>query len=287
MERIAIIGGSGLYAMDELKRRKSIFFDTPFGKPSGKLILGQMQGREVIFLPRHDVGHRLCPSDINYRANIFALKKLNVGWVISVTACGSLKEELRPLDFVVVDQFVDRTNSARQMSFFTNCGLVAHISFAHPVCKQLASLLYEAGKSLSLRMHPKGTYLNMEGPAFSTLAESNLYRSWNMDVIGMTNLAEARLAREAQMCYSTLACVTDYDCWHPSHDSVTVEMIIANLKKNIENAKKIISCLVKMIPQQRECSCQEALKYAIVTDPKVIPTATKKKLKPIIGKYIS
>ena len=285
MGRIGIIGGSGLYKIEGIKKIKETSVSTPFGAPSGKFIVGTLEGKEVVFLPRHDIGHRICPSKINYRANIFGMKKLGVERIISVAACGSLKEELKPMDFVVVDQFLDRTNNAREMTFFDN-GIVAHIVFAHPVCGHLAEEIYSAGKNLKLNIHKGGTYLNMEGPAFSTLAESNLYRSWGMDIIGMTNMAEARLAREAEICYSTLAAVTDYDCWHPSHESVTVEMVIRNLRNNVENAKQIISAVVKNIEPQRNCACKDALKFAIVTDRKLISAKAKKDLKIIIEKYI-
>jgi len=285
MGRIGIIGGSGLYSIEGIRKIKEVAVQTPFGKPSGKFLIGKLHSKEVVFVPRHDVGHRIPPSLINYRANIFGMKKLGVERIISVSACGSLKEELRPMDFVVVDQFVDRTNYARDMSFF-GTGLVAHISLAHPVCPQLSAALFKAAQGAGVRVHGKGTYINMEGPAFSTLAESNLYRSWGMDIIGMTNFAEAKLAREAEICYSTLAAVTDYDCWHPAHASVTVEMVIDNLRKNIENAKKILGALIQDFPTHKECSCQEALKFAIITDRKVIPQKTKKDLKIIIGKYV-
>lgn len=285
MSRIGIIGGSGLYNIEGIKNAKEISVATPFGRPSGKFILGTLEDKEVVFLPRHGVGHRIPPSYINYRANIFGLKKLKVGRIISVTACGSLKEELKPLDFVAVDQFVDRTNYAREMSFFTE-GIVAHIEFSHPVCEELRGLLYEAGKGLNLRIHNGGTYINMEGPAFSTLAESKLYRGWGMDVIGMTNFAEAKLAREAEICYATLASVTDYDCWHPTHESVTIDMIIQNLNKNVENAKRILSLLIKNLKPERTCRCKDALKYAIITDRKMITAKIKKDLDIIIGKYI-
>jgi len=285
MGKIGIIGGSGLYKIEGIKNIKEISVSTPFGKPSGKFISGSLEGKEVVFLPRHDIGHRLCPSKINYRANIYGMKKLGVTNIISVTACGSLKEELRPLDFVVVDQFVDRTNNAREMTFFDN-GVVAHIVFAHPICSELAQAIYQAGKSLNLRIHKGGTYINMEGPAFSTLAESNLYRSWGMDVIGMTNMSEAKLAREAEICYATLAAITDYDCWHPQHASVTLEMIIDNLMKNVENSKKMISLMIKNIDEKRHCNCHDALKHAIVTDRKYISAKEKKELGIIISKYI-
>lgn len=285
MSRIGIIGGSGLYKMQGLRNVRQIAVTTPFGKPSDKFTIGDLGGREIVFLPRHGVGHRISPSKINYRANIYGLKKLAVERIISVTACGSLKEELKPLDFVVVDQFVDRTNQAREMTFFEQ-GIVGHIVFAHPVCKELSELVYEAGRYLKLNMHKGGTYINMEGPAFSTLAESKLYRALGMDVIGMTNMPEAKLAREAELCYATLACVTDYDCWHPQHESVTIDLVIQNLLKNIENAKKILSQVIKDIPQQRTCACRDVLKYAIITDKKFIPAKVKEDLKIIIGKYV-
>jgi 5'-methylthioadenosine phosphorylase len=285
MGKIGIIGGSGLYNIEGIQDVKEVSVTTPFGEPSDSLITGKLEGQDVVFLPRHGRGHRLSPSEINFRANIFAMKKLGVEKIISVTACGSLKEELKPLDFVVVDQFVDRTNQARKMTFFEE-GITAHIRFAHPICEELSRLIFEAGKGLGLSMHSKGTYINMEGPAFSTLAESKLYRSWGMDIIGMTNMPEAKLAREAEICYSTLACVTDYDCWHPQHESVTVDMIIQNLQKNVENAKKIISQVIKNPEPERKCGCQEALKFTIITDKKLISAKVKKDLDIIIGKYI-
>lgn len=285
MPKIGIIGGSGLYNIEGIKRLKEVSINTPFGRPSGKFITGILGGKEVVFLPRHDVGHWIPPTEINYRANIFGMKKLGVDRIISISACGSLKEELRPMDFVVVDQFVDRTNSARNMSFSTR-GLVIHVGLAHPVCGELSSALFLSGKKLGLRIHPKGTYVNMEGPAFSTLAESQLYRSWGMDIIAMTNFGEAKLAREAEICYATLAAITDYDCWHKGHESVTVDMVMKNLQRNIENAKKILVDVIKNIPAERDCECQGALKSAIVTDRKVIPAKIKKDLGIIIGKYI-
>lgn len=285
MGKIGIIGGSGLYNIEGIKKVKKISLITPFGKPSDQYVTGLLEGKEVVFLPRHGVGHRISPSEINYRANIYGMKKLRVERIISVTACGSLKEEIKPLDFVILDQFVDRTNCAREMTFFRK-GIVAHVMFAHPICKGLSESVYNAGLSLGLKMHKGGTYINMEGPAFSTLAESKLYRSWGMDIIGMTNMSEAKLAREAEICYATLACVTDYDCWYPQHGTVSIDLIIENLNKNIENAKKIISNLVKNLPAERECGCKDALKYAIVTDKKLIPAKLKKDLGLIIGKYI-
>ena len=285
MGKIGIIGGSGLYKMDGIKNLKKVSLTTPFGRPSDKFIIGNLEGKEVVFLPRHGVGHRVSPSKINYQANIYGMKKLGVERIISVTACGSLKENIKPLDFVVVDQFVDRTNQARAMTFFEE-GIVAHITFAYPVCSEFCQVVCEAGERLNLNMHKKGTYLNMEGPAFSTLAESNLYRSWGMDVIGMTNMSEAKLAREAEICYVSLACVTDYDCWHPGHDSVTIDIVIQNLNKNIANAQRILAKVIENLSPQRNCSCKDALKYAIITDRKLITDKTKKDLDIIIGKYL-
>ncbi len=285
MGRLGIIGGSGLYKIEGLNQVKEVPVKTPFGKPSDSFVLGKLRGKDVVFLPRHGRGHCILPSEINYRANIYGMKKLEVDRIISVTACGSLREEMKPMDFVVADQFVDRTNHARNMTFFDG-GIVAHIVFAHPVCDELSHCVYNAGKSLKLNMHPKGTYINMEGPAFSTLAESKLYRSWGMDIIGMTNMPEAKLAREAEICYSTLAAVTDYDCWHPAHASVTVEMVISNLTNNIDNAKKVLSEVIKNLPEERTCSCGSALASAIMTDKKLIPAKVKKDLNIIIGKYI-
>lgn len=286
MAKIGIIGGSGLYHIDGIKHVKEISVTTPFGKPSDKLISGDLEGVEVIFLPRHGKGHRISPSEINYRANIFAMKKLGVESIISFSACGSLKEELQPMDFVMPDQFVDRTNQARQMTFFEK-GIVAHIAFAHPICTDLAKMVFDTAKDAGLNIHYGTTYLNMEGPAFSTKAESNLYRSWGMDIIGMTNMSEAKLAREAEMCYVTVCAVTDYDCWHSGHDQVTVEMIINNLVKNVENSKKLIKMVVPKIAQhKRKCKCKDTLSSAIVTEKKFIPVKVKKDLKIIIGKYV-
>lgn len=285
MAHIGIIGGSGLYNIEGIKNVKEVSMTTPFGKPSDKFIAGKLEGVEVAFLPRHGVGHRISPSEINFRANIYAMKKLGVEQIISVSACGSLKEELKPLDFVLPDQFVDRTNQARVTTFFGK-GIVAHIGFAQPVCAELSGLVYKAGKDLHLGIHPKGTYINMEGPAFSTLAESKLYRQWGMDIIGMTNMAEAKLCREAEICYATLAAVTDYDCWHETSDSVTIDMVIQNLLKNVENAKKILKMVIPKISKERTCACKDALKYAIITDRKKIPAKVKKDLDLIIGKYV-
>ncbi len=284
MGKIGIIGGSGLYNIEGIEKVRAVAVATPFGRPSDKYITGRLSGKEVVFLPRHGIGHRISPSEINFRANIYGMKKLGVDRIVSLSACGSLRKELKPLDFVIPDQFVDRTNQSRKMSFFEK-GIVAHISFAQPVCPALAKKVFAAAKKNGSRAHFGGTYLNMEGPAFSTKAESNLYRSWGMDIIGMTNMAEARLAREAEICYSTLAAVTDYDCWYESHDSVTVEMVIANLNKNIQNAKNILKALVPDLEENHSCSCRSALKDAIITDRKRIPKKVKEDLNIIIGKY--
>ena len=282
--KVGIIGGSGLYDMEGLKEPKWVRVDTPFGKPSDEYLTAELSDREIVFLPRHGRGHKLLPSELNYRANIYGMKSLGVEYILSVSAVGSLKEEIKPLDFLVADQYVDRTNQSRKTTFFGD-GIVAHIGFANPSCDILNKLIYQAGETLGFNMHEKGTYLNMEGPAFSTKAESNLYRSWGMDVIGMTNMPEARCAREAEICYSTLAMVTDYDCWHDSED-VSVDMIIQNLLKNVENAKKILKEVIPQIPQARDCICSSALKEAIITDKNLIPEDTKKKLDIIIGKYL-
>ncbi|MCX7928018.1 MAG: S-methyl-5'-thioadenosine phosphorylase [Candidatus Omnitrophica bacterium] len=285
MAKIGIIGGSGLYQIEGLSAKRQLSVNTPFGKPSDDLVVGKLAGKEVVFLPRHGRGHRLNPSEINYRANIFAMKKLGVERIISVTACGSLRQQIKPLEFVLPDQFVDRTNQARKVTFFEN-GIVAHISFAHPICGNLHSFLVQILEQLKIPFHKKGTYLCMEGPAFSTQAESNLYRSWGMDIIGMTNISEAKLAREAEICYATLAAVTDYDCWYEPAEPVTVEMVLTNLQKNVANAKKIIKEVIARLPLERDCSCSKALKDAIVTHPEFIPISVKKKLNPLIGKYL-
>ncbi|MFQ6617762.1 MAG: S-methyl-5'-thioadenosine phosphorylase [Fidelibacterota bacterium] len=283
--RIGIIGGSGLYEIDELENVQPVSIETPFGKPSDDFIIGNLGGEELVFLPRHGVGHRLIPTEINYRANIYGMKKLGVEWIISATAVGSFKEELKPRDIVVVDQFFDRTNSGRKTTFFGE-GLAAHISFAHPVCPRLTQALYEAAKACGVNVHMGGPYVNMEGPAFSTKAESFLFKSWGMDVIGMTNLAEARLAREAEICYATMALVTDYDCWREQYEEVSVEILIDNLMANAVNAKSIIREMVPRIPKKRDCKCASALKNAFITERDMIPDTVKDKLSLIIGKYI-
>ena len=285
MAKVGIIGGSGLYDIEGIKNLKEVKVKTPFGPPSESLMTGKLEGVDVAFLPRHGRGHRISPSEINYRANIFAMKTLGVQAILSVSACGSLKEELKPLDFVIPDQFLDRTNRARQATFFTG-GIVAHVAFADPVSPELMDILYNAAKEIGATVHKGGTYVNMEGPQFSTKAESHLYRSWGMDIIGMTNLTEAKLAREAEISYATLAAVTDYDCWHESHESVTLEMIIGNLNKNIDNAKKILKAAIPKVGTVKKFSAEGAIQFAIVTNPKLIPAKIKKDLKIIIGKYI-
>ena len=284
MAKIGIIGGSGLYKLESLKKIKKIELRTPFGNPSDAYVTGVIDGKEVVFLPRHGIGHRILPSELNYRANIYGMKKLGVDTLLSIGAVGSLKEEIRPLDMVVVDQFVDRTNQARKVTFFGD-GIVAHPVFADPVCPELSKILFLAGKSTGVTIHRGGTYLNMEGPLFSTRAESNLYRSWGMDVIGMTNMPEARLAREAQMCYASLAMVTDYDCWREG-ESVTLEMILDNLNRNADAAKMIIRKVVSTIGGKKSCGCGESMRYAIVTDKSKMPAKKKKELELLIGKFL-
>lgn len=284
--KIGIIGGSGLYEIDGFKNKKTVAAKkTPFGYPSDDLTTGKIEGVNVVFLSRHGMGHRISPSEINYRANIFTMKTLGVDAIISVSACGSLREEMKPMDFVVPDQFVDRTNKARESSFFTG-GIVAHVSLADPISPEVESVLISACKKVGVTVHSKATYINMEGPQFSTKAESHLYRAWGMDIIGMTNMVEAKLAREAEISYASLSSVTDYDCWHESHETVTVEMIINNLKSNVANAKAILKVAIPELGKVRKFSASDALKYAIITNPKMVPVKLKKDLKPIIGKYI-
>jgi 5'-methylthioadenosine phosphorylase len=281
---IGIIGGSGLYSMPGFEEHEERILDTPWGAPSDAYFVGQLAGKEVAFLARHGRGHRISPSELNFRANIWGMKSLGVERILSLSAVGSLKEEHRPLDFVLPDQFVDRTRG--RVSTFFGEGLVAHISFAHPICPQLTQVAHAAALETGVRVKQGGTYLCMEGPAFSTLAESNLYRSWGMDVIGMTNLQEAKLAREAEICYVTIAMVTDYDCWHPDHDAVTVADIIGNLTKNAENAAKLVTIAVRDMPPHRSCKCGSALAHALITDSKTSPESTRKKLELLVGKYL-
>jgi 5'-methylthioadenosine phosphorylase len=282
--QIGIIGGSGLYDMAELTDREERVIATPFGEPSAPYVIGTLRGKRVAFLTRHGNGHRLLPSELNFRANIYGFKVLGVERILSASAVGSLKHEYQPLDIVVPDQFFDRTRG--RISTFFGRGLVAHVAFAHPVCADLAGIAADAASEVGATVHRGGTYVNMEGPQFSTLAESKLYRAWGMDVIGMTNLQEAKLAREAEICYATLALVTDYDCWHPDHDAVTVDLIIANLTQNAATAQKTIAEAVGRLTGPRSCACKDALATAIITRPEDVPDQTKRDLAPIIGKYM-
>jgi 5'-methylthioadenosine phosphorylase len=281
---IGILGGSGLYSMPGFEAHEDAVVSTPWGFPSDPYVVGRLAGKEVAFLARHGKGHRISPSELNFRANIYGFKKLGVERIISLSAVGSLKAEHKPLDFVIPDQFFDRTRG-RASTFFGE-GLVAHISFADPICPQLSSVVHEACGKSGVTAKRGGTYLCMEGPAFSTKAESNVYRSWGMDVIGMTNLQEAKLAREAEICYVSVAMVTDYDCWHEEHDAVTVSDIIANLTKNAENACKVVATAVAAMPVARECKCGSALAHALLTDPNAVPEVTRKKLELLVGKYL-
>src|SRR5918912_2283709 len=284
--QIGIIGGSGLYQMPELKDVEEVKVETPFGDPSDAFITGTLEGVRVAFLPRHGRGHRFSPTELPFRANIYAMKLLGVERILSASAVGSLQERYAPLDMVIPDQFFDRTRARVRESTFFGEGIVAHITFAHPVCEELGDVLEEACGAAAVRAHRGGTYLCMEGPAFSTKAESNLYRQWGMDIIGMTNLQEAKLAREAEICYATLALVTDYDCWHEGHDAVTVETVIEYLNKNVRNAQIIMREAVrKLAAAERTCSCGSALKNAIFTAPDLWPDATTRRLAAIIGKY--
>ncbi len=282
---IGIIGGSGLYHMPGFSDAHEVRQETPFGNPSDAYVLGTLEGRKVAFLARHARGHKLLPSELNFRANIYGFKQLGVERIISVSAVGSLKEEHRPLDFVIPDQFYDRTRHRVDDTFFGD-GIVAHIAFGDPVCGTMANVVADACHSAGVNYKAGGTYLCMEGPQFSTKAESNVYRSWGMDVIGMTNLQEAKLAREAEICYVTIAMVTDYDCWHPHHDAVTVEQIVSVLIKNAENAAKVVKAAVGAMPRTRSCKCGSALAHAILTERDKIPAATKEKLALILGKYL-
>jgi 5'-methylthioadenosine phosphorylase len=284
--KIGIIGGSGLYQMPELTDVEELEVQTPFGKPSDKFILGTLEGQRVAFLPRHGVGHRFTPTEVPFRANIYGMKLLGVEQILSASAVGSLQEKYAPLDMVIPDQFFDRTRGRVRESTFFGEGIVAHIAFARPVCSGLGDVLEQSCQTVDVKTHRGGTYICMEGPAFSTVAESNVYRSWGMDVIGMTNLQEAKLAREAEICYATLALVTDYDCWHPAHDAVTVETVIEYLNQNVRNAQLIIKGAVKLLAERiRDCKCGSALKNAIFTAPNLWPEATVRKLEAIIGKY--
>ncbi len=282
--QIGIIGGSGLYDMAELTDREQVTIDTPFGDPSGPYVIATLRGKRVAFLARHGAGHRLMPGELNFRANIYGFKTLGVERILSASAVGSLKHEYPPQHIVIPDQFFDRTKG--RVSTFFGRGLVAHVGFSHPVCGEVSRVAHESAQAVGAHAHLGGTYVCMEGPQFSTLAESKLYRSWGMDVIGMTNLQEAKLAREAEICYATLALVTDFDCWHPEHDSVTVEMIVGNLLQNAKTAQAIIAETVGRLPEGRACPCATALATAIITSRDAIPEQTKRDLAPIIGKYV-
>lgn len=285
---IGVIGGSGLYEIEGLTDVREIKLETPFGAPSDSYVTGILDGAKLVFLPRHRRGHRLLPSEVNYRANIYGMKTLGVEHIISVSAVGSMKEEIVPGHIVIPDQFFDRTQGKRASTFFGD-GVVGHVQFADPVCPDLSPLLAEAARNVGATVHYGGTYICIEGPNFSTRAESNIYRSWGVDIIGMTNIPEARLAREAEICYGTVALATDYDCWHTGHDDVSVESVIAIIQQNVATARNIIKAATGLIiekRQQRHCPCAEALKFAIMTDSRLIPNETKQSLEPIIGKYL-
>ena len=282
--QIGIIGGSGLYDMAELTDREERRVATPFGDPSAPYVTGTLRGKRVAFLARHGLGHRFSPSELNFRANIFGFKTLGVEYILSASAVGSLKEEYKPMDLLIPDQFFDRTRG--RLSTFFGDGLVAHVGFAHPFCKPLSAIAYESARGAGATVHKGGTYVCMEGPQFSTLAESKLYRAWGMDIIGMTNLQEAKLAREAEICYATIALITDYDCWHPEHDQVTVDMVIRNLTQNAKTAQQVIATAVGQLPFERTCECATALKHAIITRPEAVSEAAKQRLAPLVGRYL-
>jgi 5'-methylthioadenosine phosphorylase len=285
LAEIGVIGGSGLYAMSGLSNTRELRVKTPFGDPSDKIVLGNFEGKRVAFLARHGRGHRILPSELNFRANIYAMKLLGVQRIISVSAVGSLQENLRPGEFLVPDQFFDSTKG-RVSTFFGN-GLVAHVAFDKPTCSQLSAVLADACVSKAVPVHRKGTYINMEGPQFSTLAEAHFHRAQKFDVIGMTNVTEAKLAREAEICYATIAMITDYDCWHPEHESVTASQIIATLNQNATNAQNVVREAIKTMPAEHKCKCGSALAHSLVTDFKLVPAKTKKNIAAIIGKYLS
>jgi 5'-methylthioadenosine phosphorylase len=282
---IGVIGGSGLYEIEGLTAIEEVALFTPFGEPSDKFIVGRLGDAKLVFLPRHGRGHRILPHEINFRANVWGMKKLGVDWILSVSAVGSMKEEIPPGDIVIVDQFIDRTK-ARQSSFFGE-GVAGHVGFADPICSDLAAHVYVAAKSAGARVHQGGTYLVIDGPMFSTRAESNLYRSWGVSVIGMTNLPEAKLAREAEICYSTIALSTDYDCWYEGHADVTVEAVVAVVKQNVALAKNIVKGAAERIPAARRCGCVNAAQHAIMTAPEAIPASARERLGIILDKYWS
>jgi len=282
--RIGVIGGSGLYEMEGLKVAEELKMDTPFGEPSDRYLIGSLEGVDIAFLPRHGKGHRILPSELNFRANIYGMKKLGVERLISVSAVGSMREDIHPGHIVIPDQFFDRTKG-RPSTFFGN-GIVAHVPFADPVCPDLSNILFNAGKELGITIHKDGTYLCMEGPQFSTRAESKIYRKWGVDIIGMTNIPEAKLAREAEICYATIALATDFDCWHESEEDVQIDAVLEIMNKNISTAKSIIRKAVSLIPEKRSCPCTDALKYTILTPKEMIPEETRKNLDIIISKYL-
>jgi 5'-methylthioadenosine phosphorylase len=281
---IGVIGGSGLYAMEGLEGLREVELATPFGPPSDSYLVGTLAGMRVVFLPRHGKGHRISPTEVNSRANVWGLKALGVTRILSVSAVGSLREDIPPGHFVAVDQFIDRTRH-RPDTFFER-GVVAHVMFADPTCAELRARLVSASRSLGVRVHDGGTYVNMEGPQFSTRAESRLYRSWGADVIGMTNLQEARLAREAELCYATLAMATDYDCWHEAHEDVTVEAILAVMSKNVAHAREVLRSVIPGLGGERTCACKDALRYAILTEPGRIPPEARDRLGLLLDRYL-
>jgi 5'-methylthioadenosine phosphorylase len=282
---IGIIGGSGLYSMQGLSDTREIRVKTPFGDPSDAIITGTLEGKRVAFLARHGRGHRILPTEINFRANVYAMKQLGVQRLISVSAVGSLQEDLRPGEFLVPDQFFDRTS--KRISTFFGDGLVAHVTFDKPTCGQVSAIVCDASDHCGVKVHRRGTYVCIEGPQFSTLAEAHVHRQLRFEIIGMTNVTEAKLAREAEICYATIAMITDYDCWHPEHESVTVAQIIETLNRNADNAQRVLREAVKQMPSQRSCKCGTAVAHALITDPKTVPARTKKKLAAIVGKYLS
>jgi 5'-methylthioadenosine phosphorylase len=285
MRTIGVIGGSGLYEIEGLTQIERVALSTPYGEPSDEYVVGQLGDAKMVFLPRHGRGHRILPHEINFRANVWGMKKLGAEWILSVSAVGSLKQEIPPGDIVIVDQFIDRTK-ARQSSFFGD-GVAGHVGFGDPICGALAAHVYDAAKAAGARVHQGGTYVVMEGPMFSTRAESNLYRSWGASVIGMTNLPEAKLAREAEICYSTIALSTDYDCWHETEADVTVEAVMAIIKKNVSLARQIVKGSVERIPEARACPCTSAAQFAVMTSPDAIPAAGRERLGIIMNKYWS
>jgi 5'-methylthioadenosine phosphorylase len=281
---VGVIGGSGLYEIEALKDVEEVTLSTPFGEPSDAYVTGTLDGVSMVFLPRHGRGHRITPTEINFRANVWGMKKLGVTGIVSLSAVGSMREDIAPGDFVVIDQFFDRTRH-RPDTFFGD-GCVAHVMFADPVCGEVRTSLLQAARDVGVKVHDGGTYLNMEGPQFSTRAESRIYRSWGVDVIGMTNLQEARLAREAEMCYATVAMATDYDCWHESHEDVTIEAVLKIMRQNVGNAKALVQAAARRVNPERACGCKEALRYAIMTDPSRIPAETRDRLGLLIDKYV-